>query len=91
MQDLVNIDYDKDESDHYVKKSALKLSDIWNHRPMKDRFENVVDGNKIPEYSHTKHKHYVTEFVREKSKHTNEKENIRKNPYDSRIQKLQNV
>ena len=78
MQDLVNFDHDEDGNDQYVKKSALKLSDIWKSAPIKDGFENVVDGNQTPEYSHTKPKHYVTEFVREKSKYMKQKKNITK-------------
>ena len=61
MQDLVNFDHDEDGNDQYVKKSALKLSDIWKNGPIKDGF----DGNQTPEYSHTKPKHYVTQFARE--------------------------
>ena len=78
VQDLVNIDFDEVENDEYVKKSARKLSDIWNHGPIKDGFKNSVDGNKVSEYSHAKPKHYVTEFVRENPKQTKQKNNIRK-------------
>ena len=78
VQDLVNIDYDEDNNNENVKKSARKLSDILKHGTIKDGFDNSVDENKVSEYSHTKPKHYVTEFVREKSKYMKQKQKITK-------------